>query len=201
MAVGVTFQRNRENAVSLAGILSYLTAMKGCALLLGCCALLFLPADALAVRCAPPGTSGVDQYIESIPGSSCNQTSSGPSGPTGGGGNGGSAALPPGTGGQLSAQGPAGRAVANLVASSGTASSGSQVRSGAGGQGAASGSAGGQSASANGRNPVSALLHPIVAGSRSGGSGVLLPVFLAVVLALALALTALTIVRRRRLSS
>ena len=44
--------------------------------LLACIAAVAFPAGAFAVRCAPPGNSGIDQYFETIPGASCNQASS-----------------------------------------------------------------------------------------------------------------------------
>ena len=46
--------------------------MKLCVALIACLGALALPAGALAVRCAPPGNSGVSQYYETIPGPSCN---------------------------------------------------------------------------------------------------------------------------------
>lgn len=165
-------------------------------------AALALPAGALGTSCAPPGNSGVDQYFETVPGAGCNQ-SSGP----GGSHHGGGGSLPNGTGRQLAAQGAAGRAVQRLVAATGTnpasSTAGHPRGSTAGprhnnrpGSNREPGSHS-QLPAANGRNLFSALLHPIVSGSTSGGGGILLPLFLAAVLVLALA----TLVRRRRLSS
>jgi MYXO-CTERM domain-containing protein len=51
---------------------------------------------------------------------------------------------------------------------------------------------------APGRSLLSALLHPIVTGSASGGIGPVLPIFLAGVLVLVLGAL---VVRRRRVSS
>jgi hypothetical protein len=94
--------------------------------------------------------------------------------------------------------------VKRLVASSGSGGSGSASGSagsgaGAGGQ-AGNGTASpdvGTSINGSGRGPLSALLHPILSGSSSGGLGVLLPVFLIAALVLVLGATVL----RRRLGS
>ncbi len=166
-------------------------------LLIACLGLLALPASAGAVKCVPPGVSGVSQYSETIPGSNCNHPS------TGSGGGGGS--LPSGTGKQLSKAGAVGQAVKRLVSSSGA---GTSANSGTA-SGSQSGSHGGSgpgspstkvgpAINGSGRNPLSALLHPILSGSSSGGVGVLLPVFL--VAALVVVLLG-TIVRRRLGSS
>jgi hypothetical protein len=165
--------------------------------LIACCAALALPASAAAIKCAPPGVSGVSQYFETVPGSSCNHPSSGPGSGSGGGGS-----LPSGTGKQLSQSGAVGQAVKRLVASSGSGGSGS-AGSGSGasaGNRAGNGTATpgvGTSINGSGRGPLSALLHPILSGSSSGGLGVLLPVFLIAALVLVLGATVL----RRRLGS
>jgi hypothetical protein len=139
----------------------------GC--LAAACAVLALPASAMAVKCAPPGNSQVDQYFATVPGSVCNFPSTGP-------GSGSHGSLPPGTRSQLSAQGPVGKAVEELVSRSG-----SNAKSGG-----KKGSATGAALLASGSGPVSGLLQPLSSGSSSGGVGVLLPIFLigAVVLAL-----------------
>ncbi len=177
---------------------------------IACCAsALAFPAGALAGHCAPPGVSGVDQYFETVPGPGCNQ------GSTGGGGNGhghgGGGQLAPGTGRQLAAQGATGAAVQRLVATTGPAvaiasqgSNGSSTKSGGTGSGAHKGTT--QSASGvsvhvppvAGRGLLSALLHPIVSGSASGGAGILLPAFLAAALAFGIGAI---VVRRRRIGS
>lgn len=151
--------------------------------------LLVIAASAGAAVCVPPGVSGVTQYFESVPGSSCNHPPPG-SGVGHNGATGGS--LPPGTGRQLARQGAAGRAVAQLVAQTGTAPGhrGGRSRTGRGGPGTPSGAV----PQASGRNPVSALVHRIVGGGN-GGSGILLPAFLA---AAVVAMLALALLRRRR---
>jgi hypothetical protein len=138
------------------------------------CAALVFPASAAAIRCAPPGNAGVDQYFETVPGSSCNRPSNGPgSGP----GSGSQGSLPGGTRRQLAAQGPVGQAVTRLVSSNGANGSGS--RSGAN-------NGAGTALAASGDGTLSALLDPVLSGSSSGGVGVLLPVFLGCALVLAL---------------
>src|SRR5580704_15333692 len=78
---------------------------------------LALPAGAMAGTCAPPGNSGVNQYVEVVPGVGCNHPSTGPgSGNSGTGGG----HLSSGTSHQLAAAGSTGHAVQALVASSGT---------------------------------------------------------------------------------
>ena len=183
---------------------------------IACCAsALAFPAGALAGHCAPPGVSGVDQYFETVPGPGCNQGSTG-----GGGGNGhghgGGGQLPPGTGRQLAAQGAAGAAVKRLVATTGPAgATGNRANGGQGVNGSGTSSKSGKNgahkgatqpvSSVNvhvppvaGRGLLSALLHPIVSGSASGGAGILLPVFLAIALALGIGAMVL---RRRRIGS
>lgn len=145
------------------------------------CSVLAFPASAAAIKCAPPGNAGVDQYYETVPGSSCN---AGTSGPGTGPGSGGHGSLPAGTRSQLSAQGPVGQAVTRLVNGGGN---GAPAPRGSGGRsGATSGSRAGLALSAEGRGPFSALLDPLLSGSSSGGLGVLLPVFLGGVLVLVL---------------
>ncbi len=146
-------------------------------------AALVLPARAQAVTCAPPGNSGIDQYFETIPGASCNLAPPG-SGPASGSG---ATQLTPGQRRQLASLGPAGRAVAQFVASTAPAIEGT---------GPSSPQAGGKRASpiliaaappaASGESPIIGLLKPIVSGSAPGGVGILLPIFLAAALLLAI---------------
>jgi len=158
---------------------------------------LALASGARAAQCAPPGVSGVSQYLETIPGAKCPQ-------PTGGSGKhhrGG--ALPPGTARGLAAQGPAGASVAQLVAASGTAPArrGAGRRGGAGsarGRRRQSASGGGGEGGAappavSGRSPATAIIHPLV----SSGGGVSL---LAIVLGAIALLIAVAAILRWRLS-
>jgi hypothetical protein len=183
---------------------------------------LVLPGSALAAQCAPPGNSGVSQYAETIPGAGCNQA---PGNHHHGGGGGGH--MPSGTSRTLASQGGAGHAVSQLVANTGTAGTAGTtgaLASGAG-SGQAGGSSGSSSSSnsgasksggstgagaasqtqtnvtppsVNGRGLLSALLHPIVTGASSaGGAGIWLPIFLGVVLVLAV----VALIRRNRLTA
>lgn len=43
----------------------------GCALLACLAVLALIPGKAVAIKCAPPGISGVNQYYETVPGGSC----------------------------------------------------------------------------------------------------------------------------------
>lgn len=144
-----------------------------------CGLLLLLPGAASAAVCAPPGNSGVSQYVEVVPGAGCNHRTGGGSGSQGG-------SLPPGAASQLRSQGGAGAAVAQLVHATGTAPR-SSTRHGAG--------AGVNVPASPGRSLLPALLHPVVSGS-GGGLGVLLPVILGAALMAALAAALL---RRRRM--
>jgi hypothetical protein len=161
---------------------------------------LALPAGAVAATCAPPGNSGVNQYVEVVPGVGCNHPTSGPGSGNGGHHTGG--ALPSSTSQQLAASGGAGKAVQQLVASSGTGSSSSAGRAaghhkrGHGGTG--SSPTVGRQINASGRSPLSALLHPILTGAGAGGLGLILPVGLACILAF---MVLVALLRRRRLTS
>jgi hypothetical protein len=160
-------------------------------------ATLALPASALAVTCAPPGNSGIDQYFETIPGASCNQAPPG-SGPAG---SPGAVQLTPGQRRQLASLGPAGRAVAQFVAATAPAIEGTGPRSSEG-TGPPSPQTGGKRAApiliaaappaTTGESPIMGMLKPIVSGSAPGGVGILLPIFLAAALLLAV----VTVLRR-----
>jgi cobalamin biosynthesis Mg chelatase CobN len=176
--------------------------VKYLSLLIVCCAALAFPAGAAAIKCAPPGVSGVSQYFETVPGSSCNHPSSGP------GSGSGTGSLPAGTSKQLSKAGAVGNAIKQLVGTSGSNSGSSSSGSGARGSGSSgpnarsgkssvrgnSGSGVGPAVNGSGRGPLSALLHPILTGSSSGGLGVLLPILLGAAL---VAVLFGTVVRRR----
>lgn len=174
---------------------------------------LLTPTAGIAVNCAPPGTSGVDQYYETIPSAYCNQSPSAPGGKTGAH----RGSLPAAIRRQLASLGAAGQAVNRLVAATGTAVPATQA---AGRTTAASSpslrvrsrtashSAAGQPAtraaqahhppppSATGRGLFSGLVHPILGSAPPGGSGILLPLFLGATL---LASVAWAVSHRRRL--
>ena len=48
--------------------------MKALLLAASCAVVLALPATSIGASCAPPGNSGVNQYLETIPAANCNQT-------------------------------------------------------------------------------------------------------------------------------
>ena len=160
--------------------------------LLACIAAVAFPAGAFAVRCAPPGNSGIDQYFETIPGASCNQAPPG----SPGAGSSGATHLSPGQRRQLAALGPAGRAVGQFVAATAPAIEGTGPPpaggSRAGGKRAAPLLIAAAPPTASGEPPVIGLLKPLVTGSASGGVGIVLPIFLALALLLAL----VTVLRR-----
>lgn len=150
---------------------------------------LALPTGALAksTTYAPPGNSGVDQYLETVPTGGGGHATSGPASTGGGGGGGGgsnpsggasatSSALSAGTAKRLAAQGAAGRAVKRLVKQTAPPRSPAANPNGAQGRGA-----------------VSAALHPLVSHSGDGGVGILLPLFLGATL-----LVTVAVVLRRR---
>ena len=168
-------------------------------LLLACAAILLVPGSAAAGSCAPPGNSGVDQYFETVPGAGCNKSHI-PGAPGSGGGGG---SLPAGTAQQLANQGPAGQAVAQLVKSTGPGGAGSAGNAGATGGHAKPGAGASHPpiAPAQGSNPLSALLHPLLHGTGSGGTGLLLPLILAAALAAALGAAGWGVMRRRRLNA
>jgi hypothetical protein len=158
---------------------------------------LALPAGAVAATCAPPGNSGVNQYVEVVPGVGCNHPTSGPGSGNGGHHTGGT--LPGSTSHQLAASGGAGKAVQQLVASSGTASPNTSHKHRHGSSGSSGSSAAvGRQINASGRSPLSALLHPILTGAGAGGLGLILPVGLACILAV---MVLVALLRRRRLTS
>jgi hypothetical protein len=158
---------------------------------------------------APPGVSGVQQYVETVPTAHGGQPTSsvhggaGPGHPGGGGGitggggsgtssGGSSGAVPSSTQRALAAQGADGRAAAALAA----ATAPSNPHRGAG---TASGRGLSSSVSSVSRatstSPVSAIFKALTGSSSSGGLGALLPIIL---IACLLGFSALAIVRRRR---
>ncbi len=184
---------------------------------LGLVVVLALPAAAAGKdrtkTIAPPGNSGVSQYVETIPTAKGGQTTSsvhnqgggsthsrgGGGGASGGGGtgSGGGSAISTSTQRTLDSQGADGRAaaavlsatapsrpVSTAVSQGGTADAG---RAGAGNPGA------GQSVA--GSSPASAVFKTLTGSAASGGLGPLLPVIL---IASLVALSAVAILRRRR---
>lgn len=152
-------------------------------------AALALPGGAAAARCAPPGTSGVSQYYETVPGAGCNRPPG--SGGAGKGGLSGAARR------RLAAQGPTGVAVERLIESNAPPAPKPHRRRKNGSPAGAPAirAPGGQTKGAHGEDPLSAVVHAIIQGSP-GGSGPLLAVLLAAVLALMLGVAA-----RRRIGN
>jgi hypothetical protein len=164
-----------------------------------------LPAAASARGCthsiAPPGNSGVNQYVETVPtaGGGC-PTSTIHSGGTHGG------AVSPGTTHALSSLGANGRGAAAFADATGTVRARtSQVRASQkhkgssshsqttlGGPSGGSGGSGGNSGS--GGSPASAVIKTLSGSGGGGGLGVLLPIILA---AVAVAAAGLAVTRRR----
>jgi hypothetical protein len=170
---------------------------------------LALPSTALAKptrTVAPPGDSGLSQYLEVVP------TAQGPSPPgVGGPGSGGHAgALTTSQQRQLNALGPSGRTLVGVVEATAPQSLGVPVASRAATRSAGSvgvkgsakpgeAAAGGESVpaaglpSVSGSSPVSLVLGTAI--GRGGGVGLWLPAFILASLA---AVTTLAVVRRRR---
>ncbi|MDQ6744630.1 MAG: hypothetical protein M3Z27_01200 [Actinomycetota bacterium] len=181
------------------------------------CALLLigasaLPAQAATRKVAPPGNSGINQYVESIPTAHGNQPTNtvhpnggGTGGPGGGGaaggsggfgggpgGGGSSGALPAATLKALAAHGRDGAAAAALAA--GTVPGGATVR----GHGPHTGpGGGGASPTGSGSSPLGAVAKAFIGSTGGGGLEVLLPVILAVA---ALGIAMIALARRRRLT-
>jgi hypothetical protein len=139
---------------------------------------------------APPGTSGIDQYCETIP------SSTGSHGAGGHGGSGG--AIDRSTQRALSAHGKAGKAILDLTASGG-APSGTQKKSASG---HSAGSAGGTSPKGSSdtgsaprstsNNPLSAIGSAVDSGASAG------PAFVWLLIGIAIALSAAAWVGYRR---
>src|SRR5437763_16771660 len=143
-----------------------------------------LPAQAAPTTCvAPPGTSGIDQYCETVPGAGGDQGTRGGGGGTTGGHHSLGSSLPKRTVSQLG-RSAAGRAVLGLStgltnASTTSASGGSGSRSGGSGSGHSgksggashgSGSAASQSGAPTGRsdNPLDAVRSAVSTGASAG---------------------------------
>jgi hypothetical protein len=169
---------------------------------LACLATIAFPAVAAAATCAPPGTSGVDQYYETIPGASCNTAAPG-SGSGAASGKPGAHKLTPTEARQLTSQGPAGRAVVGFVSSTAP-----PLASGRSNSNAARRRRGAHAlrrltpppAASGQENPVLGALRPIVTGAGTG-TGPLLPIVLGAVALLALTTVLLRVRTSRRRSS
>jgi hypothetical protein len=171
---------------------------------LGLVMALLLPASALAKghTFAPPGNSGVNQYVESVPTAGGKKPAnsvhpSGGGGGVSGGGGGGGGSISPSTQQQFAHQGAAGTAavaLARATAPSGGSSSRRAGRHGSGQSGSGTATGAPITKAAAGFSPVSSLFKAFT-GSSSGGLGAFLPIILVVS---ALAAMAAAIFRRRR---
>jgi hypothetical protein len=149
-------------------------------------ALVVLPSATAAAQSAPPGNSGIDQYIEDTPGAGGDQRNPGGGDP---------AALPERSRATLESD-PAGAAALDLAARTAPRGADSSRHGGGDGDGHG-GKSGGQSSSesSGGSGPgIGSAVSEITTGD-SDGMGLGLPVIL--VLAL-VAATAIAVMRRRR---
>jgi hypothetical protein len=161
---------------------------------------------------APPGDSGVQQYVETIPtahgGQPSNQVhhhggSGGATGTTGGGGSaggtGGGSSISPATQQALASQGTAGQAAAALALATAPRNGNGHGNGTGTGNGSASGAGVSSSLSevshATSASPVSAIFKALTGSSSSGGMGAALPIIL---IACLLGFGGFAIARRRR---
>lgn len=155
---------------------------------------------------APPGNSGVSQYLETVPTAGGNQPTNtvhpraggvgagGSGGPGSTGGNGGSGAvvhIAPSTQRALAEKGPDGVAAAALAQA--TAPRGGSSRAVAGGAAAASSAP--ATSTDDGSSPTASVFKALTGSTGRGGVGPLLPI---VLIGSALAAAGLGLTRRRR---
>lgn len=155
---------------------------------------------------APPGNSGVSQYLETVPTAGGNQPTNtvhpraggvgagGSGGPGSTGGNGGSGAvvhIAPSTQRALAEKGPDGVAAAALAQA--TAPRGGSSRAVAGGAAAASSAP--ATSTDDGSSPTASVFKALTGSTGGGGVGPLLPI---VLIGSALAAAGLGLTRRRR---
>lgn len=151
---------------------------------------------------APPGNSGVGQYVETLPTAGGGQPTStvhsgGAGGPVGRGGTGGGpgssgGAVASSTQRALARQGPIGDATAALAQATAPRRTRPAARSG---HGRANPSGLGASGGGGGSSPSTSVLKALSGSTSSGGLGPLLPIAL---IGSVLAAAVLTLVRRRR---
>jgi hypothetical protein len=128
-----------------------------------------LPAGTASAKTgkAPPGQSGVDEYVESLP------SSDGSTGSDTGSGGGSRRGLSPAAARRLAQQGPDGKAVAALTAATGSAPRHRPAEPG--------GAADRDVASGGDQGFISGIASALTGGS-SGGMGIALPIILGVTL-------------------
>jgi len=147
-------------------------------------------AAAAAQATLPPGDSGVDEYVEGVPGPKGQV----PSSKVGKGKGDGEQALPPRVLRQLEALGEDGRAAAELAqATAPSRADRASARKGRDGAGGSSGSAGGES-DGSGGSAISEVVGKLIGGGE-GGMGWALPLILLVTV---LSAIAVVVARRSR---
>jgi hypothetical protein len=133
--------------------------------------LLMLPAAAQAKHViAPPGNSGIDEYVPSLPSASGNH-------PVGGAGK-GTSPLSAKTRRQLASLGAAGRAAERLAAATGTGRHRAKSKSGSNGEGG--GAPVGTAADPRGKSRGKATVDAATKGFQVGGLGTGLPIILGI---------------------
>lgn len=141
------------------------------------CAWLVLPSAAEAQQTtAPPGNSGIDQYVETVPGATGNRRPERKPGGTRG--------LTGETRRALEAQGEDGARAADLAAASAPETPASSPAKGGGGK--ASGPDAATPlvrAEGSSRSPVEAVVEAVAGGGGESGMGPILPILLALMLA------------------
>ncbi len=148
---------------------------------------------------APPGNSGVNQYVEHVPTACGDKPTSG----TQGGGVGGGAGGPGGPGGPGSGSGISGQTasqLAKLGAAGKAAAAFAQATApsrgkGSGGQNGNHGSVSGATAGGSGSSPITSLVKALTGSSSGGGLGTFLPILLVATL---IGVTGIALLRRRR---
>jgi hypothetical protein len=145
---------------------------------------------------APPGNSGVNQYVEHVP-TACgdkptNKVGGGAGGAGGSGGPGSGGAIPASTASLLAKLGAAGRGAAAFAQA--TAPGHAGRNGGTPSNGAGSSSVSGASTGA-GSSPITSLVKALTGSSSGGGLGTFLPILL---IASAIGLGGIALLRRRR---
>lgn len=138
------------------------------------------PAAAIAQTNAPPGNSAIDEYLETVPGATGNQTprKAGPGGDSGG-------VLTAAQRKRLEQLGPDGKALAGVVEATSPAQAKLEPSTA-------------EPSVAEGRSPLSQVLEAATGSSgEGGGMGILLP---AILLASLLGCVTLAVLRRRSVS-
>lgn len=164
--------------------------MRALAVIAACVAVLVAPVQALGQETvAPPGNSGVDEYLETVPGADGNRPARGQDGGTGN-----RDSVDAGTRKQLESAGDDGRAAADLAAAGSASDDAGSTGTGGSDSGSGSKSGGRQVDPTASADPVvPAVISRTVSGDE-GGMGTALPLILGATL---LAAVAFVLGRRR----